>query len=81
MIVCVCRNINDREVKSAVDRGAKRPRDVQAFHGCEFDCGTCKPAIKAIIAEHRAAATRRKTSTILNAAKDVLNPTDTPLRA
>ena len=51
MIVCVCRNINEKAVEKAVDSGARKARDVQAFHGCAFNCGTCKPTIDAIIAQ------------------------------
>ncbi|PHR56315.1 MAG: (2Fe-2S)-binding protein [Robiginitomaculum sp.] len=51
MIVCVCRNINDKAVADAVDSGARRPRDVQAFHGCSFSCGMCKATIEEIIAQ------------------------------
>lgn len=55
MIVCVCRNINDKAVRDAVDSGAKRAKDVQAFHGCAFNCGMCKTTIEDIIAEKTAA--------------------------
>lgn len=55
MIVCVCRNINDKAVRDAVDSGATRAKDVQAFHGCAFNCGMCKSTIDDIIAEKIAA--------------------------
>ncbi|PHR92897.1 MAG: (2Fe-2S)-binding protein [Robiginitomaculum sp.] len=51
MIVCICRNINDKAVRDAVGSGARRAKDVQAFHGCSFNCGMCKPMINEIIAE------------------------------
>lgn len=42
MIICVCRRINDQGVKQAVEAGARSPEAVQAFHGCEFNCGKCR---------------------------------------
>ncbi|TAD88202.1 MAG: hypothetical protein EAZ99_14790 [Alphaproteobacteria bacterium] len=41
MIVCVCRRISDREVTSAVQRGARSVGEVFRSHGCQVQCGRC----------------------------------------
>mgnify|MGYP003655207709 CR=1 FL=1 len=51
MIICICRRINDRGVKEAVNAGARSPEAVQAYHGCQFNCGKCRPAIGSIISD------------------------------
>ncbi len=51
MIICICRNINDKGVREAVAAGARSPEDVQAHHGCAFNCGKCRCSIGEVIAE------------------------------
>ncbi len=51
MIICICRNINDKGVREAVESGARSPEAVQAHHGCEFNCGQCRCAMGEVIAE------------------------------
>ena len=51
MIICVCRRINDKGVRDAVEAGARSPEAVQAHHGCEFNCGKCRYAMGEVIAE------------------------------
>lgn len=41
MYVCICKGINERQVKAAVDAGAKKWSDVHAHHGCTPQCGGC----------------------------------------
>ena len=49
MIICVCRRLNDKAVKQAIDAGARSPEAVQAHHGCEFNCGKCRCTIGEMI--------------------------------
>jgi bacterioferritin-associated ferredoxin len=51
MIICICRRINEDGVRDAVAAGARSPEAVQAFHGCEFNCGKCRCAMGETIAE------------------------------
>ena len=51
MIICICRKINERGVREAVEAGACSPEAVQAFHGCEFNCGKCRCAMGDVIAD------------------------------
>ena len=51
MIICICRRINEKGVREAIDAGARSPEAVQAHHGCEFNCGKCRCAIGEVIAE------------------------------
>jgi len=49
MIICICRKINEQGVRSAVEAGARSPEAVQAFHGCQFNCGKCRCAMDEVI--------------------------------
>ncbi len=51
MIICICRNINDKGVREAVEAGARSPKAVQAHHGCQFNCGKCKCVMGEAIAD------------------------------
>lgn len=51
MIICVCRRLNEKAVREAVNAGARSPDCVQAHHGCAFNCGKCRTAIGDIISE------------------------------
>lgn len=51
MIICICRRINDKGVREAIEAGARSPEAVQAHHGCRFNCGKCRCAMGEVIAE------------------------------
>ncbi|MEM9225806.1 MAG: (2Fe-2S)-binding protein [Pseudomonadota bacterium] len=51
MIICVCRNLNEKKVREAVSAGARSPKEVQAHHGCKFNCGQCRCAMGEVIAD------------------------------
>ncbi len=55
MIICVCNRINSKAVREAVEAGAATPMDVQAHHGCQFNCGKCANTIGEMICEARVA--------------------------
>ncbi len=50
MIICVCCRLNEKAVREAVRAGAGTAKAVQAHHGCQFNCGKCKPAMTEIVA-------------------------------
>ncbi len=53
MILCHCRAVSDREVRSAVDCGARDLDDVARACGAGGDCGSCQVSIEAVLDEPR----------------------------
>ncbi|MEL7540313.1 MAG: (2Fe-2S)-binding protein [Pseudomonadota bacterium] len=51
MIICICRNINEKAVREAVEAGARSPEAVQAHHGCKFNCGQCRCTMGEVISD------------------------------
>jgi len=51
MIICICNRINCKDVRKAVQSGARAPKDVQASKGCKFNCGQCRLEISELICE------------------------------
>ncbi|MEO1554538.1 MAG: (2Fe-2S)-binding protein [Pseudomonadota bacterium] len=51
MIICICRNINEKGVREAVEAGARSPEAVQAHHGCQFNCGQCRCTMGEVISD------------------------------
>lgn len=57
MIVCHCKGISDREIRSAVQDGATTHRQVGRACQAGRTCGGCHPVIREIIeAEHEPTA-------------------------
>jgi bacterioferritin-associated ferredoxin len=51
MIVCCCANVNDRQVKEALNTGARTLADVQVKLGAAMGCGRCREAVNDEIAK------------------------------
>lgn len=51
MVVCLCRNISDREIKEVVCSGAKCMSDVNKCFTEQMQCGKCVPFTKQLIQE------------------------------
>ena len=51
MIICICRNLNEKKIRDAVSAGARSPKEVQAHHGCKFNCGQCRCAMGEVISD------------------------------
>ena len=49
MIICVCRRLNEKAVRDAIESGARSPESVQSHHGCSFNCGKCRSSIGEMI--------------------------------
>jgi assimilatory nitrate reductase electron transfer subunit len=49
MIVCLCRNVSDRAVARAVDRGARTVADVACATGAGTGCGCCRETVEALL--------------------------------
>ena len=64
MIVCSCRAVSDRTVKTAIASGATTIQDVAARCGAGARCGGCWPALAELLDDVRHDHTdeRRRTS-------------------
>jgi bacterioferritin-associated ferredoxin len=54
MIVCVCNNISDREIRQAVDLGLSSMAELREDLGVATCCGKCASCARQVLAEHRA---------------------------
>jgi bacterioferritin-associated ferredoxin len=54
MIVCVCNNISDREIRQAVDLGLTSMTELRRDLGVATCCGKCHAFAKNVLAEHMA---------------------------
>jgi bacterioferritin-associated ferredoxin len=65
MIVCVCNNISDREIRQAVDLGLTSMADLYKELGVGTCCGKCVSYAREVMHEHlEATATLGATTTI-----------------
>jgi bacterioferritin-associated ferredoxin len=65
MIICVCKAVSDRHIKSAVKGGARSLRDLTRELGVGTCCGKCLPEARATLS---ASLDSRSESTVLAAA-------------
>lgn len=49
MYVCICHGITDRQVREAIDRGARKLRDLRQELGLCTDCGKCGPCARELL--------------------------------
>jgi bacterioferritin-associated ferredoxin len=49
MIVCICKAVSDRHIRSAVEGGATNLRDLTRELGVGTCCGKCLPEAKATL--------------------------------
>ncbi|MGB6452264.1 MAG: (2Fe-2S)-binding protein [Steroidobacteraceae bacterium] len=59
MYVCICHAVTDRDIREAVDQGARSLCDVQSCLPVGGCCGRCRDAAKDVVDEYLLAATRR----------------------
>ncbi len=55
MIVCVCNRLNERDVRAAVERGARGRDQVHACLGADIQCGACLDWVQDIVDSHLSA--------------------------
>ncbi|HWA60498.1 MAG TPA: (2Fe-2S)-binding protein [Caulobacteraceae bacterium] len=55
MYVCNCNGIREREVRAAIDAGARRPVEVFKARGCAPQCAKCVCDMRRMIDETREA--------------------------
>ncbi len=54
MIVCVCRAVSDRQIRSSIRDGAETMPQLRADLGVATCCGKCGPRVRELLGEHRA---------------------------
>lgn len=59
MIVCVCNNISDREIRQAIELGITSMDELRRDLGVSTCCGQCFSCAEDILNEHLAAAQSR----------------------
>ena len=52
MIVCVCNNISDREIRQAVDLGLSSMDELRRDLGVATCCGKCADCAKGVLTAH-----------------------------
>jgi bacterioferritin-associated ferredoxin len=52
MIVCVCNNISDREIRLAIDLGLRTMAELRRDLGVATCCGKCHSCAKEVLREH-----------------------------
>ena len=55
MVVCHCRAVNDRRLRTVIDAGATSPEEIARRCGAGGSCGGCRPTIESLIEEQRGA--------------------------
>jgi bacterioferritin-associated ferredoxin len=51
MYVCVCNAVTDRQIRQAIDAGARSMRDLRQQLGVCSDCGKCGPCARELLTE------------------------------
>lgn len=49
MLVCHCNVVTDREIRAAIDAGARDEFDVAEACGAATECGGCLPTVRALL--------------------------------
>ena len=52
MYICICEEVTDKQIKSAIERGAQCIRDLRKELGIASQCGQCGRCAKALLKEH-----------------------------
>jgi bacterioferritin-associated ferredoxin len=52
MIVCVCNNISDREIRQAVDLGLSTMAELRRDLGVATCCGKCHTCAREVLKDH-----------------------------
>jgi bacterioferritin-associated ferredoxin len=58
MLVCHCKRVRDREIRAAIENGARTRRDVAKACGAGTGCGGCRPVIDELLESETCEARR-----------------------
>lgn len=56
MYVCVCNAVTDRQIRQAIESGARSMRDLRQQLGVCSDCGKCGPCARELLSEAKSSA-------------------------
>lgn len=59
MYICICKQVTDKQIKAAINEGARSIRDLRSELGVASQCGQCGRCAKAILKEHAANSAAR----------------------
>ncbi|MEM9195503.1 MAG: (2Fe-2S)-binding protein [Myxococcota bacterium] len=65
MLICHCKRVNDRTIKSAIDDGARSIEAVGRHCGAGTGCGGCRPAIDHLLRDSKRTALPLLTAAIV----------------
>jgi bacterioferritin-associated ferredoxin len=51
VVICLCRGVNDRVIRGAIDGGARTLREVGHRTGAATDCGSCACDVAKLLGE------------------------------
>jgi bacterioferritin-associated ferredoxin len=55
MWICLCKGVNDRQIRAAINAGARSPEEIAARCRAATGCGGCLPEVCRLLADHLAA--------------------------
>lgn len=62
MIVCVCHNVSENEIKAAIKSGSNNMHLLRENLGIGTDCGKCKSCTKKILRHYASSEEHKKSS-------------------
>ena len=74
MIVCHCRAVTDREIRNAIQCGARTPRAIARACGAGGRCGGCREAVVDLLDEAHAPACLSGTTPLIGSAESASAP-------
>jgi bacterioferritin-associated ferredoxin len=54
MWVCLCKGVNDRQIRAAINAGARTPEEISERCRAATGCGGCLPEVCRLLADHLA---------------------------
>ena len=55
MWVCLCKGVNDRQIRAVINAGARTPEEISARCRAATGCGGCLPEVCRLLDDHLAA--------------------------
>ena len=55
MWICLCKGVNDRQIRAAIKAGARTPEEISERCRAATGCGGCLPEVCRLLADHAAA--------------------------
>ncbi|MGH9036578.1 MAG: (2Fe-2S)-binding protein [Acidimicrobiia bacterium] len=55
MWICLCKGVNDRQIRAAINAGARTHEEISARCRAATGCGGCLPEVCRLLADHLAA--------------------------